>query len=115
MQGIGGKMNMSYKDLYLVPDIQLPAGFKTLKFELYNVHRDPIAHLRNYCTKMREAGGKNELLMANYWRLSTRISICSQTSIKVTINKSRVVVSKGHEVSYSPILSILFYSTSASL
>ncbi|XP_059311487.1 uncharacterized protein LOC132063073 [Lycium ferocissimum] len=66
MQGTGGPMNVSYKHLCLFPDIQLPAGFKMPKFELYNGHGDPVAHLRGYCSKMRGAGGKNELLMAYF-------------------------------------------------
>ncbi|XP_070001976.1 uncharacterized protein [Nicotiana sylvestris] len=33
------------------------------KFDLYDGHGDPVAHLRGYCSKMRGAGGKDELLM----------------------------------------------------
>ncbi|XP_019252856.1 PREDICTED: uncharacterized protein LOC109231668 [Nicotiana attenuata] len=37
-----------------------------LKFDLYDGHGDPVAHLRGYCSKMRGAGGKDELLMAYF-------------------------------------------------
>lgn len=36
------------------------------KFEVYNRHGDRVAHLRSYCSKMRGAGRKNELLMAYF-------------------------------------------------
>ncbi|XP_070044889.1 uncharacterized protein [Nicotiana tomentosiformis] len=34
------------------------------KFDLYDGHGDPVAYLRGFCSKMRDAGGKDELLMA---------------------------------------------------
>ncbi|XP_070015116.1 uncharacterized protein [Nicotiana sylvestris] len=66
MQGIGSQISMSYKDLCLFPDVQLLAGFKMPKFDLYDGHRDLVAHLRGYCSKMRGAGGKDKLLMAYF-------------------------------------------------
>nr|XP_009800097.1 PREDICTED: uncharacterized protein LOC104246064 [Nicotiana sylvestris] len=53
-------MSVAYKDLCLFPDIQLLAGFKMSKFDLYDGHRDPVAHLSG---KMRGVGGKDILLM----------------------------------------------------
>ncbi|XP_019239571.1 PREDICTED: uncharacterized protein LOC109219564 [Nicotiana attenuata] len=41
-------------------------GFKMPKFDLYDGHGDPMAHLRGFCSKMRGAGGKDELLMAYF-------------------------------------------------
>ncbi|XP_070010192.1 uncharacterized protein [Nicotiana sylvestris] len=38
-------------------------SFKTPKFEKYDGHGDPIAHLKRYCNQLRGAGGKEELLM----------------------------------------------------
>ncbi|XP_070034213.1 uncharacterized protein [Nicotiana tomentosiformis] len=64
IQGIGSQVSVAYKDLCLFPDVQLPAGFKMPKFDLYDGHGDPVAHLRGFCSKMRGAGGKDELLMA---------------------------------------------------
>ncbi|XP_070002547.1 uncharacterized protein [Nicotiana sylvestris] len=66
MQGIGIQMSLSYKDLCLFPDVQLPNGFKMPKFDLYDGHGDPVAHLRGYCSKMRGVGGKDKLLMAYF-------------------------------------------------
>ncbi|XP_070002440.1 uncharacterized protein [Nicotiana sylvestris] len=65
MQGLGGQVSMAYKDLCLFPDVQLPFGFKIPKSDLYNRHGDPVAQLRGFCSKMRGAGGKDELLMYN--------------------------------------------------
>nr|XP_009774212.1 PREDICTED: uncharacterized protein LOC104224290 [Nicotiana sylvestris] len=48
----------------MFPHIHLQRGFKTPKFEKYDGHGDPIAHLKRYCNQLRGAGGKEELLMA---------------------------------------------------
>ncbi|XP_070050449.1 uncharacterized protein [Nicotiana tomentosiformis] len=66
MQGIGSQVSVAYKDLCLFPDVQLPAGFKMPKFDPYNGHGDPVAHLRGFCSNMRGVGGKDELLMAYF-------------------------------------------------
>ncbi|XP_070014861.1 uncharacterized protein [Nicotiana sylvestris] len=66
MQGLGGQVSMAYKDLCLFPEVQLPAGFKMPKFDLYDGHGDPVMQLRGFCSKMRGAGGRDELLMAYF-------------------------------------------------
>ncbi|XP_070007780.1 uncharacterized protein [Nicotiana sylvestris] len=66
MRGLGGQVSVAYKDLCLFSDVQLSAGFKMPKFDLYDVHGVPIAHLREFCSKIRGAGGKDELLMAYF-------------------------------------------------
>ncbi|XP_070013336.1 uncharacterized protein [Nicotiana sylvestris] len=66
MQGLGGHVSVSYKDLYIFLYVQLPAGFKMLKFDLYGGHGDPVAHLRGFCSIMRGAGGKDDLIMAYF-------------------------------------------------
>ncbi|XP_070031043.1 uncharacterized protein [Nicotiana tomentosiformis] len=38
-------------------------GSQMPKFDLYDGHGDPVAHLRGFCSKMRGAGGKYELLI----------------------------------------------------
>ncbi|XP_070003329.1 uncharacterized protein [Nicotiana sylvestris] len=63
------------------PHLQLPAEterptknleqdevlrFKMPKFDLYEGHGDPMAHLRGFCSKIRGTGGKNELLIAYF-------------------------------------------------
>uniref|UniRef100_A0A1U7WPN3 Uncharacterized protein LOC104229571 n=1 Tax=Nicotiana sylvestris TaxID=4096 RepID=A0A1U7WPN3_NICSY len=49
----------------MFPHVHL-LGFKTPKFEKYDRHGDPIAHLKRYCNHLWGAGGKEELLMANF-------------------------------------------------
>ncbi|XP_070020406.1 uncharacterized protein [Nicotiana sylvestris] len=66
MQGLGGQVSVAYKDLCLFPDVQLPVGFKMPKFDLYDGHGDPVTRLRGFCSKMRGAGRKDELLMAYF-------------------------------------------------
>ncbi|XP_070023279.1 uncharacterized protein [Nicotiana sylvestris] len=75
IQGIGSQMSVSYKDLCLFHDVQLPARFKMPKVDLYDRHRDPVAHLRGYCSKMRGAGGKDKLLMAYFSQSLSRASL----------------------------------------
>ena len=66
MRGLGGQVSVAYKDLCLFPNVQLLEGFKMPKFDLYNEHGDPVAHLRGFYSKMRGAGGRDELLMAYF-------------------------------------------------
>ncbi|XP_070040394.1 uncharacterized protein [Nicotiana tomentosiformis] len=66
MQGIGSQVSVAYKDLCLFPDVQLPVGFKMPKFDPYDGHGNPVAYLRGFCSNMRGAGGKDELLMAYF-------------------------------------------------
>ncbi|XP_070034162.1 uncharacterized protein [Nicotiana tomentosiformis] len=46
IQGLGGHKSVSFSDLCMFPHIHLPPGFKTPKFEKYDGHGDPIAHLK---------------------------------------------------------------------
>jgi len=66
MHGLGSQVSVSYKDLCPFPDVQLPTGFKMPKFDLYEGHGDPMAHLRDFYSKMRGVGGKDELLIAYF-------------------------------------------------
>ncbi|XP_070028706.1 uncharacterized protein [Nicotiana sylvestris] len=66
IQGLGGHKSVSFSDLCMFPHIHLPRGFKTPKFEKYDGHGNPIAHLKRYCNQLRGAGGKEELLMAYF-------------------------------------------------
>ncbi|XP_019252898.1 PREDICTED: uncharacterized protein LOC109231713 [Nicotiana attenuata] len=66
IQGLGGQVSVAYKDLCLFIDVQLPARFKMPKFDLYDRHGDPVAHLRGFCSKMRGAGGRDKLLMTYF-------------------------------------------------
>ena len=66
MQGLGGHKGISFSDLCMFPHVHLPAGFKTPKFEKYDGHGDPIAHLKRYCNQLRGVEGKEELLMTYF-------------------------------------------------
>nr|XP_016503718.1 PREDICTED: uncharacterized protein LOC107821781 [Nicotiana tabacum] len=66
IQGLSGHKSVSYADLCMFPHVYLPVGFKTPKFEKYDGHGDPIAHLKRYCNQLRGAGRKEELLMAYF-------------------------------------------------
>ncbi|XP_070018318.1 uncharacterized protein [Nicotiana sylvestris] len=58
----------------MFPHIHLPRGFKTPKFEKYEGHGNPIAHLKRYCNQLRGAGGKEELLMAYFGESLVRVA-----------------------------------------
>ncbi|PHT80942.1 hypothetical protein T459_13957 [Capsicum annuum] len=66
LQGLGGYKSVSYKDLCMFPGVHLPLGFKMPKFEKYDGHGDPVAHLRCYFNQLRGVGGKEELIMAYF-------------------------------------------------
>ncbi|KAM3395602.1 hypothetical protein P3S68_004608 [Capsicum galapagoense] len=66
LQGLGGYKSVSYKDLRMFTGVHLPLGFKMSKFEKYDGHGDPVAHLRCYCNQLRGTDRKEELLMAYF-------------------------------------------------
>ncbi|XP_070008105.1 uncharacterized protein [Nicotiana sylvestris] len=66
MQWLEGQKSVAFKDLCMFPDVHLPPGFKTPKFEKYDGHGDPIAHLKRYYNQLRGAGRNEELLMAYF-------------------------------------------------
>ncbi|XP_019256985.1 PREDICTED: uncharacterized protein LOC109235362 [Nicotiana attenuata] len=66
IQGLSGQKSVSYADLCMFPHVHLPLGFKTPKFEKYDGHGDPLAHLKRYCSQLWGSGGKEELLMAYF-------------------------------------------------
>ncbi|XP_070041209.1 uncharacterized protein [Nicotiana tomentosiformis] len=73
MQGLSGQKSVSYSNLCMFPHVHLPVGFKMPKFETYNGHGDPIAHLKRYYNQLR-GGGKEELLMAYFGESLTGIA-----------------------------------------
>ncbi|XP_070013030.1 uncharacterized protein [Nicotiana sylvestris] len=64
--GLAGQKSIAFKDLCMFSDVHLPPGFKTPKFEKYDGHGDPIAHLKRYCNQLRGAGINEELLIAYF-------------------------------------------------
>ncbi|KAK4723893.1 hypothetical protein R3W88_026672 [Solanum pinnatisectum] len=63
MQGLGGHKSVSFHDLCMFPHVHLPISFKIPKFEKYDGHGDPVAHLKRYCNQLRGDGSKEELLI----------------------------------------------------
>ena len=74
IQGLAGKKSVAFKDLCIFPDVRLPLGFKIPKFEKYDGHSDPIAHLKRYCNQLRGAGRNEELLMAYFGESLTGVA-----------------------------------------
>ncbi|XP_070047519.1 uncharacterized protein [Nicotiana tomentosiformis] len=74
IQGLGGHKSVLFNDLCMFPHVHLPPSFKTPKFDKYDGHCDPIAHLKRYCNQLRGAGGKEELLMDYFGESLTGIA-----------------------------------------
>ncbi|XP_075113467.1 uncharacterized protein LOC142182726 [Nicotiana tabacum] len=74
MQGLTGQKSVAFKDLCMFPDVHLPPGFKSPKFEKYDGHGDPIAHLKRYCNQLRGARRNEELLMAYFGESLTGVA-----------------------------------------
>ncbi|KAH0773631.1 hypothetical protein KY290_010768 [Solanum tuberosum] len=74
MQGLGRHKSVAFKELCMFPNVHLPPGFKTPKFDKYDGHDDPIAHLKRYYNQLRGAGVKEELLM-EFWKIRVIESI----------------------------------------
>ncbi|XP_075105597.1 uncharacterized protein LOC142179444 [Nicotiana tabacum] len=74
MQGLAGQKSVAFKDLCMFLDVHLPPGFKTPKFEKYDGHGDPIAHVKRYCNQLRGAGRNEELLMAYFGESLTGVA-----------------------------------------
>ncbi|XP_070005382.1 uncharacterized protein [Nicotiana sylvestris] len=74
MQGVSGQKSVSYSNLYMFPHVHVPVGFKMPKFEKYDGHGDPVAHLKRYCNQLRGSNGKEELLMAYFGESLTGIA-----------------------------------------
>ena len=70
MQGLGGHKSVAFKDLCMFPNVHLPPCFKTPKFDKYDEHDDPIAHLKRYCNQLRVQGVKKNcswLILVRAW------------------------------------------------
>ncbi|XP_070057260.1 uncharacterized protein [Nicotiana tomentosiformis] len=74
MQGLVGQKSIAFKDLCMFPNVRLPLGFKIPKFEKYDGHGDPIAHLKRYCNQLRGVGRNEELLMAYFGESLTGVA-----------------------------------------
>ncbi|KAF3633253.1 putative nitrate transporter 1.4-like [Capsicum annuum] len=85
LQGLGGYKSVSYKDLCMFLGVNLSLVFKMPKFEKYDGHGNPIAHLRHYFNQLRGAGGKKELLMAYFGE--SLLGLASKWFVDQDINK----------------------------
>lgn len=54
---------LNYEDLCINPDLNLPEGFKILKFDTFDGDGNPLAHLRSYCDQLVGVGKNEALLM----------------------------------------------------
>ncbi|RDX91948.1 hypothetical protein CR513_25991, partial [Mucuna pruriens] len=59
-------------DLCLVPDVALPADFKTPKFEKYKGSSCPLVHLAMYCKKMASYIHQDKILVHCFQNILTR-------------------------------------------
>ncbi|XP_010314117.2 uncharacterized protein [Solanum lycopersicum] len=59
---------LSYKDLYIHPNLDLPEGFKVPKFIIFNGTGNPLAHLKVYCDQLVVVGKDEALLMCLFGR-----------------------------------------------
>ncbi|XP_070015019.1 uncharacterized protein [Nicotiana sylvestris] len=51
-EGNKGVEGLNYEDLCVQPDVELPEGYKSPKFEMFDGTGDPRVHLRMYCDKL---------------------------------------------------------------
>ncbi|XP_069152548.1 uncharacterized protein [Solanum lycopersicum] len=59
---------LSYKDLCIHPNLDLPEGFKVPKFVTFNGTGNPLAHLKVYCDQLVGVGKNEALLMRLFSR-----------------------------------------------
>ena len=59
---------LSYKDLCIHPNLDLPEGFKVPKFVTFNGTGNPLAHLKVYCDQLVGIGKNEALLMRLFGR-----------------------------------------------
>lgn len=71
MEGRKRLGRLSYEDLCIHPDVELPEGYKLPKFELFNGIGDLKAHLRIYCDKLIRVGRDERILMKLFMRSLT--------------------------------------------
>nr|XP_009603846.1 uncharacterized protein LOC104098741 [Nicotiana tomentosiformis] len=55
--------SLDYEDLCIHPDVDMPAGYKPPKFDIFDGTGDPHVHLRAYCDKWVRVGRNEKLRM----------------------------------------------------
>ncbi|XP_015078373.1 uncharacterized protein LOC107022209 [Solanum pennellii] len=84
LQCIPDVAGLSYAELCIHPDLNLPEGFKILKFDTFGGVGNPMAHLRAYCDQLVGVGKDESLLM----RLFSR-SLCGEALEWFTSHETR--------------------------
>ena len=59
---------LSYDELCIHPNLDLPEGFKVPKFDTFEGNGNPLAHLRTYCDQLVGVGKNEALLMRLFSR-----------------------------------------------
>ncbi|XP_010312908.2 uncharacterized protein [Solanum lycopersicum] len=99
---------LSYKDLCIHPNLDLPEGFKVPKFVTFNGTGNPLAHLRVYCDQLVGVGKNESLLMRLFGRSLSGEALEWLTSQELKQWKSWNALAKdfterfGHNVEDSP-------------
>ena len=55
--------DLRYKNLCLHPGVELPSGFKIPKFNMFGGRGDPMAHLKDFCSRLVGLEKNEPLLM----------------------------------------------------
>ena len=84
LQCIPDAVGLSYAELCIHPDLNLPEGFKIPKFDTFGGVGNPMAHLRAYCDQLVGVGRDEALLM----RLFSR-SLCGEALEWFTSHETR--------------------------
>ena len=63
---------LSYENLCIHPNLELPEGFKIPKFDTFRGVGSPMAHLRAYCDQLVGVGRDEVLLMCLFSRSLSR-------------------------------------------
>ncbi|XP_070032625.1 uncharacterized protein [Nicotiana tomentosiformis] len=65
----------NYEDLCIQPDVELPEGYKPLKFEMFDDTSDPKVHMRTYYDKLVGVGNNEQIRIILFMRSLTGDSI----------------------------------------
>ncbi|XP_070033002.1 uncharacterized protein [Nicotiana tomentosiformis] len=71
VEGGKGIEDLNYKNLCIQPDVELPEGYKPLKFKMFDGTGDPKVHLRTYCDKLVGVGKYERIRMKLFMRSLT--------------------------------------------
>ena len=84
LQCVTDVAGLSYAELCIYPDLNLPEVFKILKFDTFGGVGNPMAHLRTYCDQHVGVGKHEALLMRFFGR-----SLCGEALAWFTSHEAR--------------------------